>query len=367
MMPARSTSGWFLAAALSASAFLAFSLSAGGCASVLGLKPNVRRPFEHRAHVLEGVSCVRCHDSLERAGDTDPVVFPDTQSCVSCHQKPHDTRECAGCHGSASSRERAGLARKHLRFSHEKHIGRNKGDCVRCHLDVKEETHTLLPAMANCFSCHAHEDQWARRSCDPCHVDLPSEAAMPEDHLVHDPGFARTHASMAPAEASLCASCHQQRFCAGCHGGDAAPALPERLSFDRPALGKGIHRAGFLARHAEEAKGDPGLCVRCHAPSSCGQCHERSQVGATAKLLERKSPHPAGWLGLPGQANDHGQAAWRDPALCASCHGGAGEMLCVNCHKVGAPGGNPHTPGFTSRKNPRVDRPCVLCHDPVAL
>ena len=51
----------------------------------------------------------------------------------------------------------------------------------------------------------------------------------------------------------------------------------------------------------------------------------------------------ARWLGRPGQPNDHGRAAWREPELCAGCHGGAGEALCVGCHKVGGIGGKcPH-------------------------
>jgi hypothetical protein len=292
------------------------------------------------------------------------VQFPTTASCTSCHEKPHDERECGTCHGSGRAREAAALARKHLRFQHETHLARVSGDCVRCHLDVREEGHTLRPSMATCLSCHAHQEQWATRSCDPCHVDLPAEVVRPEDHLVHDPGFVKTHALPAATDAQMCATCHGQRFCLGCHGGSAAPTLPERLAFDKPAMG-GVHRAGFSSRHAEEARGDPGLCTRCHTPSSCGTCHAREGVGATGKPGTSRSPHPPGWLGLPGQSNDHGRAAWRDPALCASCHGGAGEALCVACHKVGASGGNPHAPGFSSRMNPRVDRPCVLCHGQV--
>jgi hypothetical protein len=338
-------------------------LFASACAGILGLRPRVARPtFEHRAHVVEGIQCVRCHESIETTGDDEPVAFPKTSTCVDCHKKPHDDRECGMCHGAASTREAASLARRHLRFSHQNHLGREGGDCVRCHLDIKEEGHTLRPTMATCLGCHAHEEQWATRSCDPCHVDLPREAVRPEDHLMHDPGFVKTHALPAATDSQMCAACHSQRFCLGCHGGSSVPALPERLAFDKPAMGGGIHRAGFASRHAEEARGEPGLCVRCHSPSSCGQCHEKMAVGATGRIGERKSPHPPGWLGLPGQPNDHGRASWRDPALCASCHGGAGEVLCVNCHKVGAPGGNPHAPGFSSRLDKRVDRPCVLCH-----
>jgi hypothetical protein len=47
---------------------------------------------------------------------------------------------------------------------------------------------------------------------------------------------------------------------------------------------------------------------------------------------------------------------------CAGCHGGAGEQLCVGCHRVGGPGGNPHGPGFTSTKNKQHDVPCIFCH-----
>jgi len=42
---------------------------------------------------------------------------------------------------------------------------------------------------------------------------------------------------------------------------------------------------------------------------------------------------------------------------CAGCHGGAGEQLCVGCHKVGGPGGNPHGAGFASHKDKRRDVP----------
>jgi hypothetical protein len=53
-----------------------------------------------------------------------------------------------------------------------------------------------------------------------------------------------------------------------------------------------------------------------------------------------------------------------DPASCASCHGGAGEQLCVSCHKVGGVGGNIHGPGFASNKSKTRDVPCRQCHVP---
>jgi len=46
---------------------------------------------------------------------------------------------------------------------------------------------------------------------------------------------------------------------------------------------------------------------------------------------------------------------------CASCHGGAGEALCVDCHRVGGIGGSIHPSNFSSDRN-LTELPCRLCH-----
>ncbi len=334
---------------------VALALSAG-CAGILGLRPPGVRPFEHRAHVLQGISCTKCHAGVSVAGDEGPLHLPGTKDCVACHTAPHDDRPCATCHGLPSIRAAAARARNELRFSHDAHVPRAKGNCVRCHLDIQTGADVLRPRMAACGSCHEHQAQIAT-DCDHCHVDVGAERRPPEDHLVHGPGFLREHAARAASSGEVCQSCHAESFCAGCHG-VTAPALPERMAFDDP-MPAGVHRAGFTARHAEEARSDPGLCTTCHAPGACSACHDRERVSATGGGA---SPHPSGWLGLPGQRNDHGRAAWRDPETCAGCHGGAGEALCVGCHKVGGIGGNPHPAGWASRRQPKTDRPCALCH-----
>jgi hypothetical protein len=326
------------------------------CAGILGLRPPGRRPFEHRPHVLQGIHCNRCHAGAGMAGDEGSLHLPSSDDCRSCHDKPHDERPCGGCHGLPGARAGAVEARSHLRFEHRTHMPRVRGDCVRCHLDIERGADVLRPRMATCGSCHAHRAELAANNCDACHVNLRDEGTAPDDHLIHAGDFLRDHGLRSATDQGLCASCHAERFCAGCHG-ITTPALPERLAFDDP-MSAGVHRAGFRARHAEEARGDPGLCTTCHAPKVCGDCHAREKV---ASRSGGQSPHPSGWLGLPGHPNDHGRAAWREPELCAGCHGGAGEALCVGCHKVGAIGGNPHTAGFHSRRS-KADRPCRLCH-----
>jgi hypothetical protein len=334
------------------------ALMLAACAGVLGFKPTSQsHPFEHRAHVIKGINCVECHAGIALAGDTGPLHFPTDAVCRGCHSKPHDEHACSGCHGESFVRQGAELAREHLRFEHKTHMADVKGDCVRCHVGVAESQPTeLRPKMATCFGCHKHQDQWSLRDCDGCHVDLQTEGTLPSSHLVHDGDWIREHGVRAASARDLCATCHTERSCAGCHGVGTVPALPARLAFDTVSL-SGLHRAGFKSRHALEARADPGLCTTCHSENSCIDCHAASHVAPGSTTID---PHPPDWVTAGG--GQHGQQARIDPMSCAGCHGGAGEQLCVGCHRVGGSGGSPHGPGFTSTKNKQHDMPCILCH-----
>lgn len=323
------------------------------CAHLLGLGDRETR-FPHRAHVLEGISCVSCHVNMEGAGDTGALHLPDQQRCVDCHKEPHDDRTCLECHGSATTRMRASENRKHLRFAHSTHLERTSGQCVRCHSGIARGKDTLTPAMAVCFTCHPHEDQFTIRDCGGCHVDLSTEGSMPSEHFIHDMDFGRRHGVQAASGQDMCATCHKERFCAQCHGVTVA-TLPARADFDDP-MGSKLHRAGFMARHSHEAQTQGGLCGRCHDTEQfCGACHQDRGVGASNPASH--NPHPSNWLG------QHGRAARRDPVRCAACHGGGGEQLCVGCHSVGAAGGSVHPPGWSSRKR-MSELPCRRCHIP---
>lgn len=331
----------------------------GSCAKMLGIEKDPQeKQFEHRPHVLEGINCLECHAGIQDAGETGPLHLPTTQQCVDCHKDPHDPNTCLDCHGRALTRNAIEMARKHLLFSHAAHSEAGAGDCVRCHVDVRYEEAALRPSMATCFSCHEHAGQWDIRDCDSCHVELASEGDPPESHVVHDGDFLREHGVQAAAQADLCTTCHTQRQCAACHG-VTVPTIPSRLAFDSP-MRQSMHRANFFSVHDMQAAADPGMCVICHSELFCVDCHTREGVaGADAA---GGNPHPPGWSGPPGTANDHGPAARLDPVECASCHGGAGEMLCVGCHRVGGPGGNPHPDNFNSRLDMVNDLPCRLCH-----
>lgn len=333
------------------------------CAGVLGFRSSGRRPFEHRAHVLTGIACVTCHPGVAESRREDPLHLPDAQRCRGCHPtthgEPRASQPCLQCHGMPYTASDLLQARMHLRFDHRRHSDPRLGMCVRCHAGVAFDETQLRPSMAVCLSCHQHRDQFKIRDCNGCHVDLAAELTRPRSHLVHDQDFMSEHGSRASSAADLCATCHRQSFCTSCHGA-TVPLLPARRDFDNP-LAATVHAAGFRARHALAARAQPGLCGSCHAPSSCASCHALAGVSAGARdgATTSPSPHPPGWVGVT--RNDHGPAARRDPAGCASCHGGAGEMLCVDCHQEGGIGGDPHPAGFRSHKS-LSELPCRLCH-----
>jgi hypothetical protein len=333
------------------------SVSLAACAGVLGLKKRDQsRPFEHYKHLSQGIGCLQCHQKIEKETDQGPPDIPSTAVCVGCHSKPHNTSDCSNCHGQASTRAAVSEARDHLRFQHAKHLGRLKSQCVPCHVAAGTADATILrPVMGTCLGCHQHRDQWRTRDCDGCHHDLISENVKPDSHIVHDGNWVREHGVRAAGTRDLCATCHNETFCTNCHG-KSVPALPWKLNPEAPNFSR-LHAAGFFTRHPEESHSNPGLCSTCHADNFCRDCHDKKKLSATGGGA---NPHPVGWVKSGG--GDHGRQARLDPMACAACHGGAGEQLCVGCHRVGGPGGSPHGSGFSSTRNKTRDEPCRKCH-----
>lgn len=335
----------------------------GGCAKVLGLQPDVAEPFEHRAHVTEGIPCTRCHEGILQAGEEVPLHLPGQGRCLECHDEPHDERTCRNCHGLARTERRLTQAKRHLRFEHRVHLQVEavSGNCARCHQEIAMGGQTLLPPMGSCLSCHEHANSFELNDCDGCHVDIREETVRPRSHLVHEEDYLQRHRIDAAANQDLCETCHTQSQCAECHGANVA-VLPQRREFSRPTL-SGLHRAGFRSRHGREAAADRGLCVTCHTEESCARCHAEVGLAAGAGAgAARFNPHPAGWVSAGVGGNAHGLAARRDPVSCASCHGGPGEQLCVDCHRVGGVGGSIHPPGYDSDRDARTEQPCRMCH-----
>ena len=316
-------------------------VSLAACAGIIGLRSTSSEVFPHRAHVTKGVTCTRCHVGV---GTTQGLHIPDEASCTECHKDGKRIPEAAVT--------QLAEVQDHLKFDHARHLGVAKNNCMRCHSGIAGGDTAMRPTMATCFKCHESAERG--RNCKQCHKDLVEEGTLPSSHLAHDGDWLREHGARASSSGDLCETCHKESFCASCHGVNVA-ALPAKQHFGDPFRAS-VQRAGFISRHSLEAHSDPGACTTCHQPESCNACHV--EKGVTDM---KRNPHPAGWVGPTQGENRHGREARRDPASCAACHGGAGEQLCVSCHSVGGPGGNPHPPGWSSNQSLSA-MPCRMCH-----
>lgn len=321
------------------------------CAGLLGLTKTGAQAFPHRAHAIAGITCTACH--VDMAAAPASLHLPADAKCIMCHMKPHNPRPCLGCHAAPNAIAELVEARAHLVFDHTPHMPVTRGDCMRCHGGIAEGDEHPRPPMATCFRCH--DADRSARTCSTCHRDLDGSKLLPQSHLAHDGDWLREHGTRGASSGQLCQACHREQFCAECHGKTVA-VLPATSHFADPFT-PSVHRAGFVARHALEARADPGACSTCHSPDRCASCHMSRGIAGNG----RRSPHPAGWVGLGAADNRHGREARRDPASCASCHDGAGQALCVSCHKSGGIGGSPHPAGWSSRV-PLTAMPCRLCH-----
>jgi hypothetical protein len=266
------------------------------------------------------------------------------------------------CHTEVKKAGPWAKAQPTINVSHADHLPRVKDDCTACHKVLPDPVRTkqTVPPMSACLSCHEHQQEYDQGRCNGCHVELRRLGERPLSTFSHAGDFVRQHGRAARASAASCAECHEQTFCADCH--EKTVGLRVEIKFPEKVLSSFIHRNDFVSQHTVEAKADPAGCRRCHGNSFCDDCHRAQNL--TPGGTNPRNPHPRGWA-FPGSAQFHGAEARRDISSCAACHDQGARSNCVDCHKVGAIGGNPHPQGWTD-KHPRSDinrnGMCLYCH-----
>lgn len=326
----------------------------------------------HDKHKAAKVECLACHEAVYDSKLLGDKVSPTEKTCMQCHKEKQ--QECSMCHTDVKARtelkrvvEQAKpgtlpTKESELKMGHAGHIERVKEDCAACHKELPNPLRqaSQAPTMATCLGCHEHKQQYDAGQCRQCHTDLKRFALKPVSDFTHGGNFVREHKRAARSDSPTCADCHDQSFCSDCHAKTVAAKseifLPERVERDF------IHRNDFRSRHMMEAKIDSVSCARCHGQSFCQDCHAAQGLTPTAQNV--RSPHPAGYA-LPGSGQSHGTDARRDIASCASCHDQGAKSICVDCHRSGGVGGNPHPSGWTQR-HPRSEinsnNMCLACH-----
>lgn len=323
------------------------------CAGLIHKKDHI--VFSHEKHVVdEEIECEECHAAIGESEQVTASAFPSEEQCLECHEKEDDG--CGQCHADPASPRTWEYHRLGgVVFSHATHMEAEDGiRCVRCHGDAvkaRSAGATGTPGMQDvCMDCHRND--FRKIDCKMCHEDLVENPARPVSLFSHDANFELRHGTLARGDEKVCSHCHRQDYCSDCHNRleGMPPALKHSERVDRDL----IHRGDFLTRHFIDARADPAKCGKCHNPNQCSACHDRMGVGAgSGRAVNR---HPGGWMN-PASPDFHGAKARRDIVACASCHDQGAASNCVKCHRVGAPGGSPHPPGW----NPRTSRNSAMC------
>lgn len=331
--------------------------------------PHVAPPdriiFSHRKHIRAGEECEDCHPNAESATKAGTIGLLKEADCFECHD-PDEREDCSTCHTNAVKPSARLVSRPtELIFSHAGHLKLDDVECATCHASAsgsEDSADRLTPHKETCASCH--QDDLDRLACRKCHTSLSDLKQSPIDEAIHKPGFFGMHGLWATGNSTLCSQCHEQSYCADCHGGGTQPM---RASVAQPEAIERlfVHRGDYLGRHGIEAAAKPQSCYSCHSQNYCKDCHEsnRRQKMAFADST-RLSPHPPNYVRRGGE-KFHGTDARLAPQQCATCHDQGAASNCVSCHKVGGVGGNPHPPGWSRRGREQeisTSRACIPCH-----
>ncbi len=330
------------------------------CATLMtnfyGSKSRIKAP--HAIHTAGEVDCLACHETVFDSASLAEQNLPKEDTCLQCHKKEHESNNCQFCHVGEPATFAARNATK-LVMSHADHLERNE-DCTVCHKSLPEPgKHVTAPTMDTCTGCHEHKAHFDNGQCDVCHTDLNHYPIKPVSSFSHRADFLRSHGREARSTSS-CSTCHDQSFCSDCHTQTVAERV-ELLQADRLVDRNFIHPNDFLGRHSVEARADSATCQRCHGTSTCQSCHLERGLSPAGTAQPGRNPHPDGY----GAGGLHGPAARRDILSCASCHDQGAASICVDCHKVGGVGGNPHPQSWSLRHGREEigrNATCLVCH-----
>jgi hypothetical protein len=374
--------------------------------------------FNHQKHVKGlGVSCTTCHDGAKTSRKSADILLPPATRCDGCHgtdhrnlsavssDEPRPLGQCSFCHEGYDAKRpnlvaRVLIPKPNLKFDHQKHVTSARIACSRCHGKVEEltlATRDQLPRMKQCVTCHVLGSSDAGQAavkpalgsaprtkpsgaCSTCHLTeqngllvttFASGKMLPPPWLNdagHGSDFIERHKRVAGDDSKFCASCHQERFCVGCHDGNVRP--------------RKIHPNDFLSQHPMAARQNNPRCTSCHQQQSfCLTCHQRAGVamsGPLGNFSNRGRFHPpkSVWTEGARGPSHHAWEAQRNLNACVSCHQ---ERDCALCHATRSVGGrgpnlggvgqgvNPHPMGFASRCQQALRqnaRPCLTCHVP---
>lgn len=213
-----------------------------------------------------------------------------------------------------------------------------------------------LASPGSCLSCHGADLRGGISGVSCYSSSRDGQSCHPGGPGGHPDGWRATHTATDPAQAGVCASCHDNP------ANDLPPGCFNTSLCHGPKSG---HPDGWRSSHTLTNPAQATVCAACHdnpandLPPGCFN---------TSLCHGPRSNHPDGWAS-PAM---HGAAAKGSPGMasCQNCHGsnyagGTSGQSCFPCHGWPAPHGRSGWDGGGSSHrttNTANASACALCH-----
>ena len=248
--------------------------------------PNIK--FDHKRHAARNIGCRQCHGDVEQIGLATRDQLPRMKGCFECHQHPDaaargDAKSaCETCHltggsGPTGNVIRTSFATGTLNPPRWMHNAKHEPDFLQRHKYVAANDSQF------CGNCHKED------FCVACHD------GRVRPRSIHPSDYLNLHATEARLATQKCTSCHrEQSFCLGCHqrmgvsmSGPSAVREAGRFHPPKTEWSDAPRKPGH---HAFEAMRNLNACVSCHIERDCVVCHGGQGVGGGF------NPHSGGFV-----------------------------------------------------------------------
>jgi hypothetical protein len=258
--------------------------------------PRANMIFNHRAHATRNIGCQQCHGAVQELELATRDQLPRMPGCFTCHQMPDaaargDARSaCITCHIRATAGEKVGtqtpgLAGGSIRTVFAAGVLKPPRWLNNAaHTPDFIERHKMVAAADSQFCSNCHKEDF----CTDCHD------GRVRPRSIHPSDYISMHPIEARMATERCTSCHrEQSFCLDCHmrvgvSMSSPPGARDSGRFHPP---KSIwsdppRQAGH---HSFEAERNLNACVSCHIQRDCVVCHGGQGIGGGF------NPHRAGF------------------------------------------------------------------------
>jgi hypothetical protein len=249
--------------------------------------PRPNMVFNHQKHLTRNINCQQCHGDVQELELATRDQMPRMRGCFGCHQQPDAARgdaksACDTCHIKGGATEGGRLktvfASGTMNPPRWLHNAQHAPDFI--------QRHKYVAANDSQFCANCHKEEY----CVACHD------GRVRPRSIHPSDYINMHSTEARLATQRCTSCHrEQSFCLGCHQRlgvtmSGPTGVREAGRFHPPKMewSDAPRRPGH---HAFEAMRNLNACVSCHIERDCVICHGGQGIGGGF------NPHNGGFAG----------------------------------------------------------------------